>query len=80
VSQGIFIAGRRPKTKKEVKLAVEAHPELVRLERTAWIGDEYDGPVSEAPPGYHNFVGPDPFTSRKFYGQIIVDERGVRVR
>lgn len=80
MTQGIFINGRRPKSKKEVREAVLANPESVRLERTAWIGDEYDGPVSEAPEGMHHFVGPDPYTSRKFYGNVVVKDGKAKVR
>lgn len=78
--QGIFIAGRRPKSKKEVKEAVLADPSRVRLERTAWVGDEYDGPVDQAPDGTHYFAGPDPTFNRKFYGQVVVKNGKVRVK
>lgn len=78
--QGIFINGVRPRSKKEVREAVLADPSSVRLERTAWIGDEYDGPVSEAPDGTHVFVGPDPYLKRNFYGQVVVSGGKVKVK
>lgn len=80
MSQGIFINGRRPQSKKEVKEALAADPDSVYLERTAWIGDEYDGPVSEAPDGEHRFVGPDPYTSRKFYGTVTIKQGKAKVK
>lgn len=81
MSQGIFIERRRPKSKKEVKEAVAENPGSVRLEATSFHpGSEYDGPVDEAPDGIHYFVGPDPFTSRKFYGQVIVKDGTVKVK
>lgn len=80
MSQGIFINGRRPKSKKEVKEALAQNPGSVRLERTAWIGDEYDGPVIDAPEGLHHFVGPDPYTSRKFYGTVEVKDGKVKIK
>lgn len=70
--QGIFIHGRRPKSKKEVREHVAANPRNVRIEATALVHDEYDGSVAHAPDGTYNFVGPDPERSRKFYGTITV--------
>lgn len=80
MSQGIFIGRRRPKSKKEVKEAVAENPDNVFLERTAWIGNEYHGPVSGAPEGTHHFVGPDPYVKRSFYGSVVVDSKGVKVK
>ena len=78
--QGIYIGSRRPKTKKEVREAVLANPANVRLEATSWMGNEYDGPVSDAPDGTHSFVGPDPYIKRVFYGQVIVRNGRVTVK
>jgi hypothetical protein len=75
--QGVFIEGRRPKSKKEVREAVSAGRQ-VELERTALVGNEYGGDVTQAPEGQAQyFVGPDPYTSRKFYGQVL--RRGDKV-
>jgi hypothetical protein len=68
---GIFIDCGRPKSKKEVKEAVEDDPTTVHIESTGIIPG-YAGPVSEAPDGTYSFVGPDPYRSRKFYGTITV--------
>lgn len=71
---GIFVNGRssvfRPKSKKAIKEAIAAN-EQVHLENTGLFGG-YDGPLTDAPDGTYTFVGPDPYTNRKFYGNIIV--------
>ena len=69
--QGIFIDGRRPKSKKEIREIVALDPARVRLEATSMAGNEYDGLVSNAPSGIYVFVGPDPYKNRKFYGRIL---------
>lgn len=71
--QGIFVNSglRRPKSKKEVREQVAEDASRVFIEATSLFGNEYDGPASEMPEGKTvYFVGPDPSTSRKFYGQI----------
>lgn len=68
--QGIYINGRRPKSKKEIKEAVASNPASVRLEATSVFGNEYDGSVANAPNGSYTFVGPDPYNKRNFYGTI----------
>jgi len=71
MSQGIFIDYRRPKSKKEIKEVLATDPSRVLIERTSIVGDEYDGPASDLPADKSiNFVGPDPFTKRNFYGTI----------
>lgn len=77
--QGIFVDGKRPQSKKAVKELVSIDPSRVRIEATSMFGNEYGGRVSEAPQGTYNFVGPDPYHSRKFYGNLIVTVKdGVR--
>lgn len=75
MSYGIFVNGQRPKSKKAVKEAILAD-EYVQLENTSLFGNGFDGPVSNAPQGRYDFVGPCPFTNRKFYGNVIVDSTG----
>lgn len=70
--QGLFVEGRRPKSKKAVREAIATNPARVRLEATSWFGNEYDGPVEDAPAGEYHIVGPDPHTDRRFYGTITV--------
>ena len=72
MSDGIFINGQRPKSKKAIKEAVKADPSTVRIQSTSAFGG-YDGPVSELPAGKRiDFVGPDPYSKRNFYGSIQV--------
>lgn len=61
---------QRFKTKKSVKEAITTDPSQVRLEATSIMGNEYDGLLSEAPDGTYTFVGPDPYTTRNWYGTI----------
>lgn len=68
--QGIFIDGRRPTSKKQIKEQVAHYPQFVSVEATSLFGNEYDGPITDAPDGAIHFVGPDPYTSRRFYGTI----------
>jgi hypothetical protein len=77
--QGIYIRGNRPKSKAEVKRVMDEGGEGVNLEATSWFGNEYDGPVNEAPDGTYYFVGPDPHTKRNFYGTIVVSPAGIKV-
>lgn len=69
---GIFINGKRPASKKEIRIcAADAHDvRTIRLEATSYFGNEYDGLLSDAPDGTYTFVGPDPERNRKFYGNI----------
>lgn len=67
--QGIFINGRRPKSKKEIKEAIASNPLSVSLEATSFFGNEYAGPVTEFV-GKTTFVGPDPYNRRNFYGNL----------
>lgn len=70
--QGIFVNYKRPTSKKQVRELVALGSTAVRLEATSLHGNEYDGPVADAPDGTYYFVGPDPYTKRSFYGSITV--------
>ena len=81
MAQGLFYKGRRPKSKKEIREAVKnGEAERVSVEATSMFGHEYDGPLSEAPDGRITFVGPDPYTRRRFYGTITVRDGKVTVK
>lgn len=75
---GIFIHLNRPKSKKAVREALkdENVRNWVILEATSLFGNEYDGPVVDAPAGKYYFVGPDPYNKRNFYGSITVKPDG----
>jgi hypothetical protein len=79
MTQGIWVEGQRPKSKKAVKEAVAAGLH-VSLEATSFFGNEYDGPVTSAPSGTYFIVGPDPQRARNFFGQIIVNNGKVTVK
>ena len=75
--QGIWLelksgGARRPVSKKEVRDALAWGPDVtIVVEATSLHGGEFSGPVD----GYQGskpiyFVGPDPYTSRRFYGTI----------
>jgi hypothetical protein len=70
--QGIFIRGARPASKRAVKEAIASDPRQVSIEATSWFGNEYGGPLPDAPAGTITFVGPDPHRDRRFYGSIAV--------
>jgi hypothetical protein len=77
---GIFINGRRPKTKKEVREACADPGVSVVLENTSLFRNPFAGPLTTAPDGTYHFVGPDPYTSRKFYGTITVAPGKITVK
>lgn len=72
MSDGIYLKGRvRPASKKAIREAILADASSVYIENTSPIFGGYDGPVSELPVGKRiNFVGPDPYRKRVFYGSL----------
>jgi hypothetical protein len=76
--QGLYLNYSRPASKKAIKDSVAAHgiSAPIGIEATSLFGNEYDGPLSDAPVGSYHFVGPDPYTSRKFYGTLTVTAEG----
>ena len=81
MTQGIWINHRRPKSKKEIKEAVQNDPNSVFIEGTSIHAGEYGGDVMGMPENkVIYFVGPDPYTKRNFYGQIVRVGEKVTVR
>jgi hypothetical protein len=74
---GVYVNGERPKTKKALREAVESAPETVELEHTA-MGEEGRTSLMRLPVGRYYVVGPDPYTSRKWYGHVVVLPNGKR--
>ena len=87
MTQGIYVNDSRPKSKKAVKEAVAAvsaraaildersgqyRVPTVSLQATSFFGNEYDGPITDAPDGFYTFVGPDPERARNYFGNIII--------
>lgn len=76
---GIFINGQRPKSKKAVKEAIATAPETVLVECTSMFPG-FGGYVTQLPDGKRiDFVGPDPYTKRNFYGTIVRTRDGFKV-
>jgi hypothetical protein len=73
--RGIFVNGVRPKSKKAIKEAAKEDASKVTIENTSLFGG-FHGPLNNAPVGTYDFVGPDPYNKRSFYGNIIVKADG----
>lgn len=73
MTQGVFVLGRRPKTKKELKEVIRSNPDAVSLEVTSVHGDEYGGRITEMPESETVYiVGPDPY-NRVWYATLTRD-------
>jgi len=70
MTQGIWVNAKRPKYKKDLKQALIDN-QLISLEATSFFGNEYSGPIHEAPDGTYTIVGPDPERARNWYANII---------
>ena len=79
MTQGVYVNGLRPKSKKAIKEAL-INGDEVSLEATSVFGNEYDGPVATAPDGFYTFVGPDPYRARNFFGNFVVKAGKVTVK
>ena len=80
INVGVFINNKRPTSKKAVKEAV-ANGEDVVLEPTSMFDHPGNFTVQQLRQGETAyFVGPDPYTSRKFYGTIEVRNGKVVVK
>lgn len=77
---GIYLGNDRPRSKKAIKDAAADPFNDINLEATSVFGNEYDGPLRTAPDGVYTFVGPDPYTSRKFYGTITKRDGKITVK
>lgn len=80
MTQGIWDANYRPiPTKKALREAIKEGKGLY-LEATSIFGNEYDGPLSEAPAGSYWVVGPDPRRDRRWFAQIDKTDKGMKVK
>ena len=73
--QGIYIIVNGRRVRPPSKVAIRRHleefgPGAIKIEATSLFGNEYDGSLEFAPSEPITFVGPDPYTSRKYYGTI----------
>lgn len=74
--------GRRPESKKAMREALAGNHYII-LHDTSMFGPGPDiavGGGNAAPDGTYVFVGPDPYTARKFFGQVVVKGGKVVVR
>lgn len=79
MTDGIYIdngnGSRRPKSKKELKEAIATNPSGVVIENTSMHGGKggrLTDPHTFGDGDKVTFVGPNPYTDRKFYGTITV--------
>ena len=67
----------RPSSKKQVRETLAARgPEAIYVEATSVFGNEYDGRLDLNGGARVTFVGPDPHTSRRFYGTLTNTAKG----
>jgi hypothetical protein len=73
---------RRPKSKKEVKelIALKLADDVWLQDTSAFHSGNYSGRLDYAPDGRYEFVGPDPYTNRKFYGTITITNGRITVK
>jgi len=69
----------RMASKKALRETVAAG-EWVYIEATSVFGNEYDGPLADAPDDTYAVVGPDPYTNRKWYATITKRDGKVTVK
>lgn len=80
MSYGVYIKGRTPKSKKQIKEAMRDDPASVTFYDTSFFnpGPTFDG--ANVPPSTNlTFVGPNPYQDRKFYGTVKVRDGKVVV-
>lgn len=69
--------GARVKTKKALKEAIASHPDKVYFDGTSAMGPQFSGYANKLPQGTKlSVVGPDPYTSRKWYATVEVSAQG----
>ena len=79
MTQGVWSAdGKRFASKKALKEAVSGTDAY--LEATSVFGNEYGGSIKDAPAGDYFVVGPDPYTSRKWFAHITVSTGKVTIK
>lgn len=76
---GIWVNGRRPETKKQVREACVNAPETVEFDWTSIFDHPNWSRLKDMPECKVNFVGPDPYNSRKFYGTVTKKNGEVKV-
>jgi hypothetical protein len=82
MTAGLFVGGLRPASKKAVREALAANPADVRIENTDFLGggSAVDRASDLQVGDKVVFVGPDPYTNRRFYGTIVATTKGLIVK
>lgn len=73
---GVFVDGQRPATKKALREAAADDPARVQVECTSAFTARGTIALTRLPRGKYYVVGPDPYTSRKWYATIVVAADG----
>lgn len=80
INVGARVNGERPRTKKALREALATAPDTVTFDQTAMFpGTGYGAmirPGEIAPGGMLTVVGPDPYTSRKWYATVTRNRDG----
>jgi hypothetical protein len=71
----VRVDGADAKSKKAVKDALKAGV-VVTGETVSQFNDWQHEPLHNLTPGSYVFAGPNPYTNRRFYGQVLVDPDG----
>lgn len=80
LNTGAYVEGERAPSKKALREAVKAHPESVRFDLTSQFDGQGDWTPEDVGPGVTlSVVGPDPYTSRRWYASVTRDAKGVLV-
>jgi hypothetical protein len=83
INVGAYVNNARPASKAALKRAMKEAPETVRFDRTAAVGPDAGKPDikgTEVPEGDTMVVvGPNPYTERKWYGNVKHGRNGVVV-
>jgi len=77
---GAFVDGKRPSSKAALKAALRGAPETVTFDSTSMLVGSRTFTPDTIPAGVIlSVVGPDPYTSRKFYASVTSGPKGVRL-
>jgi hypothetical protein len=68
---GAFVYGVRPKSKKALREALDANPDSVTFDDTSAFNNRGLVHAEELNPSAV-IVGPDPYTSRKWYANVVL--------
>lgn len=80
INVGAYVNGERPRTKKALREALASAPNTVRFDQTSNFRTgsyELTNTVDQLRAGdTFTVVGPDPYTSRKWYASVTRDRDG----